>query len=205
MPRHLATFPSNLTRLPNKQHHTHTTARRSPHPQDHSSSMAEYDVTDQAGVLVGTATVTLLTGFVLGIYAARGYLIPPSFAAERRKNLATEVESEESDVDEDDSILDHAPNWANGEDADRRDGLRARKPAAKPVRPAAPAAPAAAPAAPAPSSSSAPTPHFDANEECKLVLVVRTDLGMTKGKLQRRPQLRATFQEIKELTSRRKF
>jgi PTH2 family peptidyl-tRNA hydrolase len=46
--------------------------------------------------------------------------------------------------------MDHAPNWANGREADRKQGLVAEKPK-------------------------------DTGEECKLVLVVRTDLGMTKG------------------------
>lgn len=60
------------------------------------------------------------------------------------------MESEESDIDEEDTILDHAPNWSNGFEADKKQGLRA--------------------------STSQPI-----TEECKLVLVVRTDLGMTKG------------------------
>lgn len=62
------------------------------------------------------------------------------------------MESEESDIDEEDTILDHAPNWSNGFEADKKQGLRA--------------------------STSQPI-----TEECKLVLVVRTDLGMTKGKI----------------------
>jgi PTH2 family peptidyl-tRNA hydrolase len=132
--------------------------------------MSDIDTANQTGVIIATAAVTFITGFFLGVYSIRGYLISPAFAEERRKNLATEVESEESDIDEDDTILDHAPNWANGEDADRRDGLRARKSQGVAV------------ASSKTKDGSAPkTAIIDANEECKLVLVVRTDLGMTKG------------------------
>lgn len=112
-------------------------------------------------VLISSTLVAFLSGFMFGVYSIRGYLISPMLAQERRANREDPVESEESDIDEDDTILDHAPNWTNGEEADRRQGLRA------PARAAAPAAPA--------------EPVVDATEECKLVLVVRTDLGMTKG------------------------
>ncbi|KAK1772948.1 PTH2-domain-containing protein [Phialemonium atrogriseum] len=114
-------------------------------------------------VLISSTLVAFLSGFMFGVYSIRGYLISPMLVQERRANLEDPVESEESDIDEDDTILDHAPNWTNGEEADRRQGLRA------PARAAAPAAPA--------------EPVVDATEECKLVLVVRTDLGMTKGKI----------------------
>ncbi|KAI9155404.1 Peptidyl-tRNA hydrolase 2 [Paramyrothecium foliicola] len=101
-----------------------------------------------SGLLVSTAIASFLSGFFIGIYAIRGYFISPSLVEERRRNLHDPVESEESDVD-DDAALDHAPNWANGPEADRKQGLVMEKP----------------------------------GEECKLVLVVRTDLGMTKGKI----------------------
>ncbi|AEO71341.1 uncharacterized protein THITE_2123581 [Thermothielavioides terrestris NRRL 8126] len=118
-----------------------------------------------SAVVVTTSIIALLTGFGLGVYAVRGWLVSPALAAERAANLQDPVESEESDVDEDESLLDHAPNWANGEDADRRQGLRAS---------AGPGEGAVAAAA---------GRRFNPNEECKLVLVVRTDLGMTKGKI----------------------
>ncbi len=62
-------------------------------------------------------------------------------------------------------MLDDAPNWENGFEADKRDGLRS---------------------AVAQGGSNAAAEKQDwedrtAGEECKLVLVVRTDLGMTKG------------------------
>lgn len=111
----------------------------------------------QFAIILTTSLVTFATGFLFGVWTIQGYLIPPSFVAERRAYHNDPVESEESDVDEADTILDHAPNWANGLNADRRQGL----------------------------STAAPSGEksiYDSKEECKLVLVVRTDLGMTKGK-----------------------
>lgn len=112
-------------------------------------------------VVVSTSIVALLSGFALGVYSVRGWLVrSPELAAQRHANFNDPVESSESDVDEDETLLDHAPNWANGEEADRRQGLRA---SAAPSRPQL-------------------LDNPDQDEECKLVLVVRTDLGMTKGK-----------------------
>ncbi|KAK6211958.1 hypothetical protein LQW54_005485 [Pestalotiopsis sp. IQ-011] len=117
-------------------------------------------------MLLSTSIVAFLSGFFMGVYSIRGYFFAsPELIEERRRNLNDPVETDESDVDEDDTILDHAPNWTNSAAADQRDGLRERF-VQKPKRPAAEAAPAGNP-----------------NEECKLVLVVRTDLGMTKGKI----------------------
>lgn len=106
------------------------------------------------GVIIGTSIVTLVTGYMLGLYTTRGYIISPSLVEERRRFRNDPVESEESDIDEEDlPSMDHAPNWANGEEADKRQGLR----------------------------QTAKKEVGDTGEECKLVLVVRTDLGMTKG------------------------
>jgi len=122
--------------------------------------MSDLPQTLSSGVVVTTSAASIITGFLLGLYAARGYLfVSPEMKAQREAALKDPVESEESDIDESDTILDHAPNWANGEEADRRQGLRAsakKEETKKPV-------------------------SFNADEECKLVLVVRTDLGMTKG------------------------
>ncbi len=112
----------------------------------------------QTGIILTTALATFVTGWLFGVFTTRGYLISPGLAEERRRFHRDPVESDESDVDEDDTLLDHAPNWANGVQADRRQGLRVGAGAA-----------AAAPGI------------VDNGEECKLVLVVRTDLGMTKG------------------------
>ena len=110
----------------------------------------------QTGIILTTALATFIGGFFLGVWTIRGYLIDPKLVAERRGNYRDPVESDESDVDESDTLLDHAPSWSNGVQADRRQGLSF----------------AAGPPAAALQHS---------NEECKLVLVVRTDLGMTKG------------------------
>ncbi|KAH7347819.1 peptidyl-tRNA hydrolase [Plectosphaerella cucumerina] len=151
---------------------------------------------DALHVVIITSTVALLTGFGLGFYSSRGYLISPELKAERHAYFNDPLESDESDVDEDDTNLDHAPNWANGLDADRRDGLRQRK--GQPEKKAS-AKKAAAPkpepkieaVKPAPAAEESESeeetekaPIVDTGkEECKLVLVVRTDLGMTKGKI----------------------
>ncbi|KAG6138297.1 hypothetical protein E4U22_006985 [Claviceps purpurea] len=121
----------------------------------------------QTGVILTTALATFITGWLFGLYTTRGYLISPALAEERRRNFSDPVESEESDIDEDDTILDHAPNWTNGEDADNKQGLRSRARVGGLVE-----------KTPLPMGDSG-----NANEECKLVLVVRTDLGMTKGKI----------------------
>lgn len=113
----------------------------------------------QTGVILTTSLATFITGFLFGVFTSRGYLISPALSDERHHNLRDPVESEESDIDEDESLLDHAPNWANGEQADRKQGLRVERKEEKP----------------------SPSPTLGGNEECKLVLVVRTDLGMTKG------------------------
>lgn len=125
--------------------------------------MSSPDQQTQTGMMLTTALASVVTGYVFGIYTARGYLISPSLAEERRKYHNDPVESEESDVDEDDATLDHAPNWANGLDADMRQGLKFRGSGAAEKR----------------------SLMEDTSEECKLVLVVRTDLGMTKGTILR--------------------
>lgn len=138
-------------------------------------------------MLVSTSIVVFISGFMLGVYSIRGYfLVSPSLESERRRNLSDPVESSESDIDEDDTILDHAPNWANGEDADRRDGLRAAKP--KKSKKAKKTPKIEEDDEDEADKFDAAHPHQPladgpANEECKLVLVVRTDLGMTKGKI----------------------
>ncbi|KAI0131241.1 PTH2-domain-containing protein [Daldinia grandis] len=130
-------------------------------------------------LLVSTSIVVFLSGFLLGMYSVRGYLlISPSLASQRHSNLNDPLESDESDIDEGDTILDHAPNWANGEDADRRDGLKASKVKNAKKAPKEKAEDKADSAQPQQTVA-----EGSANEECKLVLVVRTDLGMTKGKI----------------------
>ncbi|KAL3425530.1 peptidyl-tRNA hydrolase PTH2 [Phlyctema vagabunda] len=114
-------------------------------------------------LIISTAIVAGLTGYMIGVASSLGFLpIPFMNRAPVVRGIANydnETESEEEDIDE--SILDHAPNWSNGLEADKRDGLRAEQKAPVPEKPS----------------------FEDSSEECKLVLVVRTDLGMTKGKI----------------------
>jgi len=132
-------------------------------------------------ILVTTTFTSFFTGFLLGIYSIRGYLISPELAAERLGNYNDPVESDESDIELDDSIpLDHAPNWANGEEADRKQGLRAPKQEAKKKQVVKEAGEGKKTAA---KEEVKEEVGGNPNEECKLVLVVRTDLGMTKGKV----------------------
>jgi PTH2 family peptidyl-tRNA hydrolase len=118
-------------------------------------------------MLIGTAIVAGITGYMVGIASSLGFLPIPFAPRDPVKrgidNYDDEEESAEEDIDE--GILDHAPNWANGVEADKRDGLRSR-----PAKPE-----------PSPAKAKASPAWENSKEECKLVLVVRTDLGMTKG------------------------
>lgn len=109
---------------------------------------------------------------MIGIASSLGFLPIPFASKPARErgvsNYDDEEESEEEDIDE--SILDHAPNWGNGLEADKRDGLRATAAGKKNSKKE--------------EKEELQKEEFQDNgEECKLVLVVRTDLGMTKGKI----------------------
>ena len=81
-------------------------------------------------MLIGTAIIAVLSGYMLGIASSLGFLpipfMPRASAASAHKTVHYDS-SEESESEEisDGAILDHAPNWANGYEADKRDGLRA--------------------------------------------------------------------------------
>lgn len=126
-------------------------------------------------VVMTTSIVTLITGFLLGVYSVKGYLISPELTKEARANYEDPLDSDETDIDEEATVLDHAPNWANGEEADRKQGLRLRKAAGGDNKKSKSKKLAGGNETP-----TGPTVE-DTGEECKLVLVVRTDLGMTKG------------------------
>lgn len=130
--------------------------------------MSDNETSAQTLVVITTSVVTFITGFMLGVYSIRGYLISPELRKEARANYDDPVDSDETDIDEDETVLDHAPNWANGVEADRRQGLRQSKAEKEKARRAREAQRAL---------------DDNTQEECKLVLVVRTDLGMTKGKI----------------------
>lgn len=129
--------------------------------------MADRAAPTPIAMLIGTAIISVVTGYMLGIASSLGFL-PQPFAAwtgqsSSRRSQTQHADSEESSSSEidDDSILDHAPNWANSDEADRRQGLRFGAKTDK--------------------KTSALLAAPKLTEECKLVLVVRTDLGMTKG------------------------
>lgn len=129
---------------------------------------------DTTLVVISTSVVALLTGFLLGIYSIQGYIITPEFAKQSRANYEDPVDSDETDIDEEETHMDHAPNWANGVEADRKQGLRITG-NDKPKKESK-------------NSKTGFVPSVeDTGEECKLILVVRTDLGMTKGKRAQRP------------------
>lgn len=121
-------------------------------------------------MLIGTAIVAGLSGYMIGIASSLGFFpIPFQNKPPKQRgidNYDDEEESEEEDIEE--SLLDHAPNWANGVEADKRDGLRV-EPKKEPKKDSK-----------AKKGSSQPA-WANSEEEFKLVLVVRTDLGMTKG------------------------
>lgn len=140
---------------------------------------------DTTLVVISTSVVALLTGFLLGIYSIQGYIITPEFAKQSRANYDDPVDSDETDIDEEETHLDHAPNWANGKEADRKQGLRFTgndKPKKDSKKPKAGSVPSVE----------------DTGEECKLILVVRTDLGMTKGKRADRPTAPLLYNTLNE-------
>lgn len=145
-----------------------------PSPLPMAAAWANQPIASTTAVALGTSGVAFVTGFLFGIYSTRGYLLSPELAEERRRNLTDPFESDASDVDEG-VLLDHAPNWANGDEADVRDGLRASSMAGSSTS----------------STNKTSSKEKEStrlalsrpdDEECKLVLVVRTDLGMTKGR-----------------------
>jgi peptidyl-tRNA hydrolase, PTH2 family len=124
--------------------------------------MADRGPPTSTAVLISTAILSLIAGYMLGIGSSLGIFPNPFLqsrearaASKRSKTSNYDNEEETSEEEVDGILLDHAPNWANGEAADVRDGLKVTK---------------------------EEKPEWEnSTEECKLVLVVRTDLGMTKG------------------------
>lgn len=129
--------------------------------------MADRAAPTPLALIISTAIIAGLGGYMIGIASSLGFL-PIPFAPKQPvtrgvHNYHDEEESEEEEID-DEVTLDHAPNWANGLAADKRDGLRASPNQKK-------------------EKAVEKASWEDSTEECKLVLVVRTDLGMTKGKI----------------------
>ncbi|TAQ89150.1 hypothetical protein B7494_g2552 [Chlorociboria aeruginascens] len=139
--------------------------------------MADRTPPTPMAILISTAILAALSGYMLGVFSSLGFLpIPfaPTTAAKPRgiENYDDEEESEEEDID--DSTLDHAPNWVNGLEADKRDGLSIGAAAAKDN---------VGEKEKERTEKDKAWDESSSTEECKLVLVVRTDLGMTKGKI----------------------
>ena len=151
--------------------------------------MADRAAASPMALLISTAILAAISGYMIGIASSLGFLpIPfmPKAAAPGRRgrtdNYDDEEESSEEDIDE--GILDHAPNWANGLEADKRDGLRATAKALKAIKKEAMEEKRIKRESREEKVVKKEEPSWeDNNEECKLVLVVRTDLGMTKGLL----------------------
>ncbi len=97
-----------------------------------------------------------------------------------------ESESSEEEIDADE-ILDHAPNWANGAEADKREGLRMsalqkRQGAQRLEEKAERKKTKKATGSREEEERRELQKDWDLTEECKMVLVVRRDLGMGPGR-----------------------
>lgn len=154
-------------------------------------------------MIVGTAIISIATGYMLGMASSLGFL-PNPFAgpkAPRQRGDTShyndEEESSEEEID-DGVIIDHAPNWANGEEADKRDGLRAsalKKRVAKENGMETPKAVVA----PGTRRDETVTEKrrrqlkeaeiecaqrgWDVNGDFKMVFVIRRDIGISIGKI----------------------
>lgn len=160
-------------------------------------------------MIIGTAIIAGMTGYMLGMGSSLG-IFPNPFSTKppRPRGVdyySDEEESEDEDIDA--SILDHAPNWSNGLEADKRDGLRtttndknaSKKRSGKKSKAVKKEEEAEVKMEDVPKSENAKPGQRQewetgtekdgkrqdweakGSEECKLVFVVRTDLGMTKG------------------------
>jgi len=147
------------------------------------ADMADRAPPTPVAMIIGTALIAGISGYLFGIGSGLGLFPNPFVTKEARKrgisNYDDEEESEEEDIDA--SVLDHAPNWSNGFEADKRDGLRATSAAKVKQEPGIKKE--GMDSIPEVKKEEAKQEMEDVNEECKMVLVVRTDLGMTKGVL----------------------
>ncbi|POS87044.1 hypothetical protein EPUL_001931, partial [Erysiphe pulchra] len=118
-------------------------------------------------MLLGTVLVAGISGYMIGAASSssRKLVSNPPFASSsivqsRIASYSKETDTEDENVD--DEPLDHAPNWGNDIKGNTKSELKV------PTK-----------------NKFEPMPVWDTQhqEECKMVLVVRTDLGMTKGKI----------------------
>ncbi|RKF63623.1 putative peptidyl-tRNA hydrolase 2 [Golovinomyces cichoracearum] len=116
--------------------------------------MTSIPTTAPTAMLVGTAIVAGISGYVIGVVCCRREVSSTSTSAMisdqgRTANYDDEKESEEEDVDL--ISLDHAPNWENSIEEDKKDGLRITTKKTK-------------------QQQSKPTPNLEekSSEECKI-------------------------------------
>src|SRR5271170_7901650 len=93
--------------------------------------MADRAPPTPTAMLISTAILSLMAGYMLGVGSSLGFFPNPfhqPHATSHRIKTSNYDDEEESSEEEVDGILiDHAPNWANGEAADLRDGLKVSK------------------------------------------------------------------------------
>lgn len=137
-------------------------------------------------VIIATTILAGISGYMLGVFSSLGFLpIPflPNNGPNYRPSVSdSEEESEAEDIDED--ILDHAPNWSNGLKQDEKDGLRMRAGKGEVKEGKEDVVKGVKGKENGKGGKKEETKNVmkgKPGEECKLVLVVRTDLGMTKG------------------------
>ncbi|RKF79561.1 putative mitochondrially-localized peptidyl-trna hydrolase [Golovinomyces cichoracearum] len=116
--------------------------------------MTSIPATAPTAMLVGTAIVAGISGYFIGVVCCRREVSSTSTSAMisdqvRTANYEDEKESEEEDVDL--ISLDHAPNWENSIEEDKKDGLRSTTKKTK-------------------QQQSEPTPNWEekSSEECKI-------------------------------------
>ncbi|CAL3973549.1 hypothetical protein PZA11_005760 [Diplocarpon coronariae] len=148
--------------------------------------MAERSAPTTMAIVFSTALIAGVGGYLVGIGSSLGVFPNPFVAPAPRKrgieNYHDEEESEEEEIDA--AVLDHAPNWSNGLEADQRDGLRATAAGTKAKVPGEKAEEEYVKVQMGEPGREGAKPDWEqSSEECKLVLVVRTDLGMTRGKM----------------------
>lgn len=131
-------------------------------------------------MLIGTAIVACLSGYMFGIASSLGFFPIPFMPRAPKPRGVEYYDDEEESEDEiiEEGILDHAPNWANGFEADKREGLRYIAPKEEKAKAGKKKGEKSETGS---GSGNAKKAWEEGTEECKLVLVVRTDLGMTKG------------------------
>ncbi|TQS37940.1 hypothetical protein Golomagni_01566 [Golovinomyces magnicellulatus] len=122
--------------------------------------MTSIPTTSPVAILVGTAIVAGISGYLIGTLCGRREVSSTSTSAMisdqgRTANYDDEKESEEEDVDI--ISLDHAPNWENSIEEDKKDRLRSTTKKIKQQQ-----------------SKLMPNREEKSSEECKMVLV---DLG----------------------------